>query len=49
MVQGVFTYLLEGLGAEGVQFEELISLDADSLRALKYSSGMVKITMLTDP
>ena len=36
MVQGVFTYLLEGLGAEGVQFEELISLDAESLQALRY-------------
>ncbi|QIX01336.1 hypothetical protein AMS68_006853 [Peltaster fructicola] len=31
---GVFTYLIESLGVQNVQFEELISLDAESLEAL---------------
>jgi hypothetical protein len=35
-VQGVFTYLLEGLGAQAVQFEELFALDADYLKQLRY-------------
>ena len=33
--QGVFTYLLEGLGAESVQFDELIELDGDYLKQLR--------------
>ena len=34
-MKGVFTYLLEGLGAESVQFEELFALDADYLKQLR--------------
>lgn len=32
--QGVFTSLIETLGVQDVQFEELISLDADTMRSL---------------
>lgn len=34
-MQGVFTYLLEGLGAQSVQFEELFALEADYLKQLR--------------
>lgn len=34
--QGVFTSLIENLGVKGAQFEELISLDADTIRSLRY-------------
>lgn len=34
--KGVFTSLIENLGVEGAQFEELISLDADTIRSLRY-------------
>ena len=36
-MQGVFTYLLTNLGVRDVQFEELISLDADLLRQQAYA------------
>jgi len=32
----VFTYLLEGLGAKDVQFEELLTLEGQELKALRY-------------
>ena len=35
-MQGVFTYLIDNLGVKDVQFEELISLDADTLRQQRY-------------
>lgn len=35
-IQGVFTSLIENLGVKDVQFEELISLDADTIRSLRY-------------
>ena len=35
-MQGVFTYLVDNLGVKDVQFEELISLDADTLRQQRY-------------
>lgn len=33
--QGVFTSLVEQLGVQEVQFEEIISLDAESIEALR--------------
>ncbi|KAF2396450.1 ubiquitin carboxyl-terminal hydrolase 2 [Trichodelitschia bisporula] len=38
---GVFTYLLEGLGAKGVQFEELFALDEDDLYRLSPVYGVI--------
>ena len=35
-MQGVFTYLIDNLGVKDVQFEELIALDADTLRQQRY-------------
>lgn len=34
--QGLFTSLIETLGVKDTQFEELISLDADTIRSLGY-------------
>lgn len=33
-MQGLFTSLIETLGVQDTQFEELISLDADTIRSL---------------
>lgn len=33
--EGVFTSLIETLGVKDVQFEEIFTLDADSIRALR--------------
>jgi ubiquitin carboxyl-terminal hydrolase L5 len=38
---GVFTFLLDSLGVSKVQFEELISLDADDLRQLSPVYGVI--------
>ncbi|ODH24707.1 hypothetical protein ACO22_05262 [Paracoccidioides brasiliensis] len=43
--EGVFTSLIESLGVKDVQFEELISLDADTIRSLRYSAR----SYLSDP
>ncbi|KAL3481959.1 ubiquitin carboxyl-terminal hydrolase [Aspergillus californicus] len=39
--EGVFTSLVENLGVEGVQFEELISLDPDTIRSLGTVYGVI--------
>lgn len=38
---GVFTYLIEKLGVKDVQFAELLSLDADDVRALGDVYGVI--------
>lgn len=40
-MQGVFTYLIEKLGVKDVQFAELLTLDADDLRALGDIYGVI--------
>lgn len=39
--QGVFTYLLENLGVKNVQFEELLTLEPESLAALHPVYGVI--------
>ncbi|KAF7165538.1 hypothetical protein CNMCM6106_001657 [Aspergillus hiratsukae] len=39
--EGVFTSLIENLGVQEVQFEELISLDADTIRSLSPVYGVI--------
>ena len=33
---GVFTFLVENLGVKGVELEELVALDEDVLRQMRY-------------
>ena len=47
--QGVFTSLIENLGVKGAQFEELISLDADTIRSLRYPSLLSPYSLSTVP
>ncbi|KAJ5711897.1 hypothetical protein N7488_006053 [Penicillium malachiteum] len=39
--EGVFTSLIETLGVQDIQFEELISLDADTIRSLGHVYGVI--------
>ncbi|KAL4873849.1 hypothetical protein BDV12DRAFT_192289 [Aspergillus spectabilis] len=39
--EGVFTSLVENLGVEGIQFEELITLDPDTIRSLGTVYGVI--------
>ncbi|KAF3481141.1 ubiquitin carboxyl-terminal hydrolase 2 [Arthroderma uncinatum] len=39
--EGVFTALVENLGVKDVQFEELVSLDADTIRSLSPVYGVI--------
>ncbi|KAL4912816.1 ubiquitin carboxyl-terminal hydrolase [Aspergillus aurantiobrunneus] len=39
--EGVFTTLVENLGVKGIQFEELISLDPDTIRSLGTVYGVI--------
>jgi hypothetical protein len=43
--QGVFTSLIETLGVQDVQFEELISLDAETIRSLGYVLTVLPIIL----
>lgn len=36
----MFTYLLEGLGAKNVQFEELLTLEEAELQQLRYGNSL---------
>jgi ubiquitin carboxyl-terminal hydrolase L5 len=44
--EGVFTSLVENLGVKGVQFEELISLDPDTIRSLGYIPNLSHLLLL---
>ncbi|RJE25301.1 ubiquitin carboxyl-terminal hydrolase, partial [Aspergillus sclerotialis] len=46
--EGVFTSLIENLGVKNVQFEELISLDADTIRSLRSFFPLSQITIASN-
>ena len=41
----MFTYLMENLGVQGVQFEELLTLEPETLRSLRCASSRGEVRL----